>query len=122
MFLATVLGMRGLKPCLLTPHPLVQIREEGASGDAEVVTASGEVLRCDAVVITVPLGVLKVGDISLNEFRAACMDVLRCDAVVISVPLGVLEVHSGSWLLCARIVRALPAAFCMRQGVPITHL
>lgn len=42
-------------------YPLAQIREEGASGDAEVVTASGEVLRCDAVIVTVPLGVLKVG-------------------------------------------------------------
>ncbi|PRW44477.1 lysine-specific histone demethylase 1-like protein 3 isoform A [Chlorella sorokiniana] len=42
---------------------VVEIREEGASGDAEVVTAGGEVLRCDAVVITVPLGVLKAGAI-----------------------------------------------------------
>lgn len=44
-------------------YPLAQIREEGASGDAEVVTASGEVLRCDAVIVTVPLGVLKAGAI-----------------------------------------------------------
>ena len=51
----------GRKPACMHPPSAVQIREEGASGDAEVVTASGEVLRCDAVVITVPLGVLKVG-------------------------------------------------------------
>ncbi|KAL4428259.1 hypothetical protein ABPG75_002348 [Micractinium tetrahymenae] len=51
-----------LGDCLRMGTPVVEIRDEPGS-PVVVVTAGGEELRCDAVVVTAPLGVLKAGAI-----------------------------------------------------------
>ena len=49
-------------PLALPPLVLLQIRDEG-EGAVRVVTAAGRTHQCDAVIVTVPLGVLKAGAI-----------------------------------------------------------
>ncbi|KAL4433102.1 hypothetical protein ABPG77_006529 [Micractinium sp. CCAP 211/92] len=51
-----------LGDCIRMGTPVVEIRDEPGS-PVVVVTGSGEELRCDAVIVTAPLGVLKAGAI-----------------------------------------------------------
>lgn len=67
-----------MQPSTCCPTLRPQIRDEGGQRGVRVVTAGGVIHRCDAVVVTVPLGVLKAGDIKfVPELPAWKQDAVR---------------------------------------------